>query len=425
MSPGYSRVLLIALLLPTGWPSNVSTATEDDPSSCPKQMTPDTFFYGPGRGSNEWFRWWNVRHNGIMGLVVTVNDDGPVRGKHPKEAEALTPKNSAYAYEQMYTVRRTGWTLVPLAEAKKMRRWMVQQQGTILRQVRPSMFPCPLRPPEASDSFLHIAVAGVETLLDYQARNDRIPINWFLMIGRELIRLRDAKQLDFHGNLKPENIVIKGSKLTLLFPAFRTMNPDGSMTMTTSPTFNPLIATGEKADLMAIGIIFYSIITGRTPFEGTPIGTGPISRTNRMVEEAQMLLKIKSARQRRIDNNDPMPAEELPLSDIVDDCITNPDYTLEKLVAALTAFLQSDSGPPTPQKPTQPTLPTAPAAAPVANGVARAAPTATTTVPATAATAVTASTESTPQAAFLRTAFLGLWSRVRAVVTEVLDSIDD
>ena len=95
-----------------------------------------------------------------------------------------------------------------------------------------------------------------------------IHLNWFLAIVRGLIELQNQGQLDFHGDLKPENIIVKPSgKVVIIDPAMR-RSANGAIT--TTPHYNPLVLTESKADVMAIGIMIYEILTGTLPFDEVP-----------------------------------------------------------------------------------------------------------------------------------------------------------
>jgi serine/threonine protein kinase len=43
-----------------------------------------------------------------------------------------------------------------------------------------------------------------------------------------------------------------------------------SRTVTTTPHYNPMLLTDSKADVMAIGIMIYEILTGTLPFDEVP-----------------------------------------------------------------------------------------------------------------------------------------------------------
>lgn len=95
-----------------------------------------------------------------------------------------------------------------------------------------------------------------------------IHLNWFLAAVRALIKLSDDGTLEYHGDLKPENIIIKPSgKVVLIDPAMRT---DGMSVTTTTPHYNPLLLRDSKADVVAIGVMIYEILTGTLPFDEVP-----------------------------------------------------------------------------------------------------------------------------------------------------------
>jgi serine/threonine-protein kinase len=95
-----------------------------------------------------------------------------------------------------------------------------------------------------------------------------IHLNWFLAIVRALIELADKGQLPYHGDLKPENIIVKPSgKVVILDPAMRLQR---NASITATPHYNPLLLTDSKADVMAIGIMIYEILTGTLPFDEVP-----------------------------------------------------------------------------------------------------------------------------------------------------------
>ena len=95
-----------------------------------------------------------------------------------------------------------------------------------------------------------------------------IHLNWFLAVVRALTSLKKSGALSYHGDLKPENVIVKPSgKVVLLDPAMRL--PEQPV-VTTTPHYNPLLLTDSKADVMAIGIMIYEILTGTLPFDEVP-----------------------------------------------------------------------------------------------------------------------------------------------------------
>ena len=68
-----------------------------------------------------------------------------------------------------------------------------------------------------------------------------------------------------HCDLKPENILIKPSgSVVLVDPALRADERD---VITTTPHYNPLLLRDAKADVMAIGVMLYEILTGVLPIQ--------------------------------------------------------------------------------------------------------------------------------------------------------------
>ena len=92
-----------------------------------------------------------------------------------------------------------------------------------------------------------------------------IRLNWFLTIVRTLQKLQRSGALAYHGDLKPENILIKPSgSVVMIDPALR---QDERGVITTTPHYNPLLLRDPKADVMAIGVMLYEILTGVLPFD--------------------------------------------------------------------------------------------------------------------------------------------------------------
>jgi serine/threonine-protein kinase len=158
-----------------------------------------------------------------------------------------------------------------------------------------------------------------------------IHLNWFLAIVRALVALKQADQLAFHGDLKPENIIVKPSgKVVLLDPAMRSME---RRVVTTTPHYNPLLLTDSKADVMAIGIMIYEILTGTLPFDEVPwefAGRQSGGETQRL-----SLSYFFSYSPPHVLN--PKTPEELER--IVYRCITVSGYGLEELKTDLEAFI--------------------------------------------------------------------------------------
>jgi serine/threonine protein kinase len=107
-----------------------------------------------------------------------------------------------------------------------------------------------------------------KTLREKVRALEGIHLNWFLAVVRALIAMKDEGTLAYHGDLKPENILIKPSgKVVMIDPSMRI---PGRNVVTTTPHYNPLLHTDSKADVIAIGVMIYEILTGTLPFDDVP-----------------------------------------------------------------------------------------------------------------------------------------------------------
>jgi len=158
-----------------------------------------------------------------------------------------------------------------------------------------------------------------------------IHLNWFLAIVRALLATKAAGTLDYHGDLKPENVIVKPSgKVVVLDPAMRL--PDRNI-VTTTPHYNPLLLRDSKADVTAIGIMIYEILTGTLPFDEVPwefAGQQSGGETQRL-----SLSYFFSYSPPHVLN--PKTPEELER--IIYRCITVSGYGLEELKTDLEAFI--------------------------------------------------------------------------------------
>ncbi|MFK7740860.1 MAG: serine/threonine protein kinase [Planctomycetota bacterium] len=158
-----------------------------------------------------------------------------------------------------------------------------------------------------------------------------IHLNWFLAIVRALVSLKESGALPYHGDLKPENVVVKPSgKVVLLDPALR--RPEQPV-VTTTPHYNPMLMTDSKADVMSIGIMIYEILTGTLPFDEVPweyAGRQSGGETQRL-----SLSYFFSYTPPHVLN--PKTPEEL--GRIVYRCITVQDYGLDELQSDLESFI--------------------------------------------------------------------------------------
>ncbi|MBL8748983.1 MAG: serine/threonine protein kinase [Planctomycetes bacterium] len=158
-----------------------------------------------------------------------------------------------------------------------------------------------------------------------------IHLNWFLAIVRALIATKAAGTMEYHGDLKPENVIVKPSgKVVLLDPAMRL--PDGRMG-TATPHYNPLLLTDSKADVMATGIMIYEILTGTLPFDEVP---WEFAGQQKGGETQRLSLSYFFSYSPPHVLNPKTPPE---LERIIYRCITVPTYGLEELKGDLEAFI--------------------------------------------------------------------------------------
>ncbi|MBP8300918.1 MAG: serine/threonine protein kinase [Planctomycetes bacterium] len=158
-----------------------------------------------------------------------------------------------------------------------------------------------------------------------------IHLNWFLAVVRALLATKQSGALDYHGDLKPENLIVKPSgKVVILDPAMRL--PERRI-VTTTPHYNPMLLTDSKADVMAIGIMIYEILTGTLPFDEVPwefAGQQSGGETQRL-----SLSYFFSYSPPHVLN--PKTPEELER--IIYRCITVPTYGLDELKTDLETFI--------------------------------------------------------------------------------------
>ena len=88
----------------------------------------------------------------------------------------------------------------------------------------------------------------------------------FRRLARELSALHERDGTFFHGDLKPENLIVTPTRLRLIDPALRT--PAFGVTMTTTLAYNPFARTGPEADTTALAITLLELLTGENPFRG-------------------------------------------------------------------------------------------------------------------------------------------------------------
>jgi len=161
-----------------------------------------------------------------------------------------------------------------------------------------------------------------------------IRLNWFLTIVRSLQKLHKNGTLSYHGDLKPENIVIKPSgSVVMVAPAMRA---DERGVITTTPHYNPLLLRDSKADVMGIGVMLYEILTGVLPFDEVPWQYAGREQGGE-VERMSLSYFLSYPPPKDLNPNTPEP-----LARIVYRCLTVPDYGLKELEVDLVDFLRKD-----------------------------------------------------------------------------------
>jgi serine/threonine protein kinase len=181
---------------------------------------------------------------------------------------------------------------------------------------------------------LALEYARGKTLREKIRALEGIRLNWFLTIVRSLMKLERIGQLAYHGDLKPENIVVKPSgTVVMVDPALR-MDERG--VVTTTPHYNPLLLRDSRADVMGIGVMLYEILTGVLPFDEVPWQYAGREQGGE-VERMSLSYFLSYPPPRDLNPNTPEP-----LAKIVYRCLTVPEYGLAELEHDLVDFLRKD-----------------------------------------------------------------------------------
>jgi serine/threonine protein kinase len=161
-----------------------------------------------------------------------------------------------------------------------------------------------------------------------------IRLNWFLSIVRALQKLASSGGFAYHGDLKPENIMIKPSgSVVLVDPALRTQERN---LISTTPCYNPLLLRSPKADVMGIGVMLYEILTGTLPFDEVPWKYAGCEQGGE-VERLSLSYFLSYPPARSLNPNTPETLERIAYR-----CLTVMDYGLAELETDLVDFLRKE-----------------------------------------------------------------------------------
>ena len=181
---------------------------------------------------------------------------------------------------------------------------------------------------------LAMEFARGKTLREKIRALEGIRLNWFLTIVRTLQKLNRAGLLPYHGDLEPENIVIKPSgSVVMIDPAMRVYERG---VITTTPHYNPLLLRDSKADVMAIGVMLYEILTGVLPFDEVPWQYAGREQGGE-VERMSLSYFLSYPPPRDLNPNTPEP-----LAKIVYRCLTVTEYGMNELERDLVDFLRKE-----------------------------------------------------------------------------------
>ena len=159
-----------------------------------------------------------------------------------------------------------------------------------------------------------------------------IRLNWFLTLVRSLQKLGRGSAMSFHGDMKPENLIVKPSgSIVMVDPAMR---GDERGIITTTPHYNPLLLQSSKADVMGIGVMLYEILTGVLPFDEVPWQYAGLQQGGE-VERLSLSYFLSYPPPQDLNPNTPKA-----LADIIYRSLTVQDYDLAELERDLVDFLR-------------------------------------------------------------------------------------
>lgn len=160
-----------------------------------------------------------------------------------------------------------------------------------------------------------------------------IHLNWFARIAEI------CAAIGGHGDLKPENIIIgpnsPNQQLTLIDPAV-SVDINNRKVSTVTPAYNPFLLDGERADVTAIGIMLYEIVTGTLPFTTAPRHLADVNARSGKFSKLSQSSLLSYPPPSLL--NPKAPPE---LETVISKCLIRADYSLANLANDLLTFIKS------------------------------------------------------------------------------------
>lgn len=178
------------------------------------------------------------------------------------------------------------------------------------------------------------------TLRDNLRNLRGIHLNWFHKLAGHLAEMEE-EGLEGHGDLKPENVISPqgggNGTFRAVDPSVIMPHPEGVLT-TTTPFYNPMLAKSFRADIHAIGIMIYEVLTGTLPFDNAPWEFS--GATEEMIKGDE---EINLSRSLFLSFTPPSalnPKTPPVLEEIIRSALLNTDYTMKQLYLDLGRAIQ-------------------------------------------------------------------------------------